>query len=53
MWAMRFIAKVKSDTGEWIDMPIRAILLDVNSRVERVVGVTGLQYEEFELREGK
>ena len=48
---MQFKAKVKTDTGEWIDMPIRAILLDKDGRAEVVIGSSGLQYQEFELRE--
>ena len=46
---MQFKAKVKTDTGEWIDMPIRAILLDKDGRAEVVIGSSGLQYSEFKL----
>ena len=38
--------------GEWIDMPIRVILLDKDGRPECVVGASGLQYDEFELEVG-
>ena len=48
---MRFTAKVKTDEGEWIDMPIRVILLDEQGQPDCVVGATGLQYREFELQE--
>ena len=48
---MRFIAKVKTDTGEWVKIPIRAILLDKNGRVECVIGSSGLQYSEFKLEQ--
>ena len=48
---MQFQAKVKTDTGEWIDMPIRVILLDEQGRPDCVIGATGLQYREFELRQ--
>ena len=48
---MKFTAEVKTDTGEWIDMPIRVVLLDKDGKPEVVVGATGLQYQEFELRE--
>ena len=50
---MQFTARVKTDDGEWIDMTIRAIFLDVDGRAERVVGATGLQYQEFELWEAE
>ena len=50
---MKFTARVKTDEGEWVDMPIRAIFLDEHGRAERVSGQTGLQYSEFELREVK
>lgn len=46
---MKFRARVKTDTGEWIVMPIRAIFLDEKGRPERVTGATGIQYNEFEL----
>ena len=48
---MKFTAEVKTDTGEWIDMPIRVILLDKQGKPEVVIGSSGLQYSEFELRE--
>ena len=50
---MKFTAEVKTDNGEWIEMPITAIFLDSNGQPERVLGQTGLQYQEFELREGE
>lgn len=48
---MRFTAKVKTDNGEWIAMPIRVILLDKEGNAEIVVGATGLQYSEFKLEQ--
>ena len=50
---MKFTAKVKTDTGEWIDTPIRVVLLDKQGAPEVVIGSSGLQYSEFELREGE
>ena len=54
---MKFTARVKpdpkyTDSEEWIDMPIRVILLDKDGRPECVVGASGLQYDEFELEVG-
>ena len=46
---MIFQARVKTDTGEWIDMPIRVILLDEQGKPEVVIGSSGLQYSEFKL----
>ncbi len=46
---MKCTAEVKTDTGEWIDMPIRVILLDKQGKPEVVIGSSGLQYSEFEL----
>ena len=50
---MKFTARVKTDNNEWIDMPIRVILLDKQGKPEVVIGSSGLQYSEFELREGE
>ena len=50
---MKFTARVKTDNNEWIDMPIRAILLDKDGRAEVVIGSSGLQYSEFELEVGE
>ena len=48
---MKFKAKVKTDNGEWIEMPITTIFLDNNGQAERVLGQTGLQYSEFKLEQ--
>ena len=40
---MKFTARVKTDNNEWIDMPIRVILLDKDGRAEVVIGSSGLQ----------
>ena len=48
---MKIKAKVKTDNGEWIDMPITAIFLDNSGQAERVLGQTGLQYSEFKLEQ--
>ena len=49
---MKFTARVKTDNNEWIDMPIRVILLDKQGKPEVVIGSSGLQYQEFELQAG-
>ena len=49
---MNFRARVRTDDGEWIEMPIRAILLDKEGSPEVVTGATGMQYNEFELQAG-
>ena len=48
---MQFKARVKTEEGTWLDMPIRAILLDKDGRAEVVIGASGLQYSEFELEQ--
>ena len=50
---MKFTAEVKTDTGEWIDIPIWVILLDKQGAPEVVIGSSGLQYSEFELKVGE
>lgn len=46
-------ARVKTEEGEWLDMPIRAIFLNEQGQPEWVLGKTGLQYSEFELEEAE
>ena len=48
---MKFKARVKTDNSEWIDMPIRVILLDEQGKPEVVIGSSGLQYSEFKLEQ--
>ena len=48
---MKFKARVKTDNSEWIDMPIRVILLDEQGQPEVVIGSSGLQYSEFKLEQ--
>ena len=38
---MKFTARVKTEEGEWIDMPIRVILLDKQGEPEVVIGSSG------------
>lgn len=49
---MKFRARVKTDTGEWIEFDhIRWISLNEQGEPDRICGPTGLQYDEFELIE--